>query len=1120
MFVKALIFLLLCAFSSVSGKVLPEKTILLEFKNSVSDPSGILSSWQTNTSSHCSWFGVSCDSESRVVALNITGGDVSEGNSKPFFSCLMTAQFPFYGFGMRRRTCLHGRGKLVGKLSPLVGGLSELRVLSLPFNGFSGEFPPEIWGLEKLEVLDVEGNFLSGRLPNEFVGLRNLRVLNLAFNRIDGDIPFSLRNFESLEVLNLAGNQVKGVIPGFLGSFLKLRVLFLSYNELNGSIPSELGKYCLYLEHLDLSGNSLVGRIPSSLGKCQQLRTLLLFSNMLNDVIPRELGWLRKLEVLDVSRNRLNGLIPTELGNCVELSVLVLSNLFDPLLSGRNIRGELSVGQSDASNGEKNSFIGSIPMEITTLSKLRIIWAPRLNLEGKLPSSWGACESLEMLNLAQNVLRGDLIGVFDRCKKLHFIDLSSNELSGELDVKLQVPCMALFDVSGNHMSGSIPRFDYNVCHQMPLQSSDLCQGYDPSFTYMQYFMSKARLGMPLLVSAARFMVIHNFSGNNFTGPICWLPVAPERLRRRTDYAFLAGANKLTGSFPESLFRTCNEFHGMVANLSNNNIIGHIPPDIGVMCKSLRVLDASHNQISGIVPQSLENLTSLVFLDLSGNKLQGEIPSSLHRLKYLRHLSLADNNLTGGIPSSIGELRSLEVLELSSNSLSGEVPEGVVNLRNLTALLLDNNKLSGHLPSGLANVTSLSIFNASFNNLSGPFPWNVTTMNWSGVIGNPFLDPCQMYKDISSSELTSSNVNSQHNITAPTGSRTEDHKIQIASIVSASAIVLILLTLVILFFYVRKGFPDTRVQVSESRELTLFIDIGVPLTYESIIQATGDFNTSNCIGSGGFGTTYKAEISPGILVAVKKLAVGRFQHGVQQFHAEIKTLGNVRHPNLVTLIGYRASGNEMFLIYNYLPGGNLENFIKARTSRAVDWMILHKIALDVASALAYLHDQCAPRVLHRDVKPSNILLDDDFNAYLSDFGLSRLLGTSETHATTGVAGTFGYVAPEYALTCRVSDKADVYSYGVVLLELISDKKALDPSFSSHGDGFNIISWASMLLRQGQVKDVFNAELWASGPHDDLEDMLHLALRCTVETLSTRPTMKQVVQCLKQIQHSPN
>ncbi|MBA0689187.1 hypothetical protein Goari_006925, partial [Gossypium aridum] len=165
-----------------------------------------------------------------------------------------------------------------------------------------------------------------------------------------------------------------------------------------------------------------------------------------------------------------------------------------------------------------------------------------------------------------------------------------------------------------------------------------------------------------------------------------------------------------------------------------------------------------------------------------------------------------------------------------------------------------------------------------------------------------------------------------------------------------------------------------------------------------------------------------------------------------------------------------------------------------------------------------HDQCNPKVLHRDVKPSNILLDDDCNAYLSDFGLSRLLGNSETHATTGVAGTFGYVAPEYAMTCRVSEKADVYSYGVVLLELISDKKALDPSFSSHANGFNIVSWACMMLRQGQAKDVFTARLWDSGPHDHLVQLLHLAITCTVDSLSARPTMRQVVRRLKRIQPS--
>ncbi|KAJ7942425.1 receptor-like protein kinase 2 [Quillaja saponaria] len=342
-----------------------------------------------------------------------------------------------------------------------------------------------------------------------------------------------------------------------------------------------------------------------------------------------------------------------------------------------------------------------------------------------------------------------------------------------------------------------------------------------------------------------------------------------------------------------------------------------------------------------------------------------------------------------------------------------------------------------------------------------------------------------------------------------------NSIEIASIASASVIVSVLIALIVLFFYNRKWNPRSRVIGAIRKEVTLFTDIGVPLTFENVVCATGSFNASNCIGNGGFGATYKAEISPGVLVAIKRLAVGRFQ-GVLQFHAEIKTLGRLRHPNLVTLIGYHASETEMFLIYNYLPGGNLEKFIQERPTRAVDWRILHKIALDIARALAYLHDQCVPRVLHRDVKPSNILLDDDFNAYLSDFGLARLLGTSETHATTGVAGTFGYVAPEYALTCRVSDKADVYSYGVVLLELLSDKKALDPSFSSYGNGFNIVAWACMLLRQGRAKEFFASGLWDAGPHDDLVEVLHLAVVCTVDSLSTRPTMNLVVRRLKQLQ----
>ncbi|CAL5324962.1 unnamed protein product [Camellia sinensis] len=1090
-----------------------DKSALLQLKASVSDPSGVLASWNSSGSDHCSWFGVACDSNSRVVALNITGGGISSSSSCPKF-----AQFPLYGFGIRR-TCFDSNVKLVGLLSPVIGNLSELRVLSLPFNELSGGIPGLIWGMEKLEVLDLEGNSITGSLPSHFGASSSLRVLNLGFNNIVGEIPHSLSSCRNLQVLNLAGNRVNGTIPGFVGAFRDLRGLYLSFNQLSGSIPNEIADNCATLEHLELAGNFLVGAITSSLGNCRALRSLVLYSNLLQEVIPVELGQLTKLEVLDVSRNSLSGPIPRDLGNCAELSVLVLSSLFDPLPEANYSEADLLLGQSSPKD-EFNFFEDGIPDEIVRLPKLKIIWAPRLLLEGSLPSNWGACDNLEMVNFGQNLFTGGISEDFSRCKNLHILDLSLNKLTGELTEKLPVPCMTVFDVSGNLLSGSIPRFKYSACPHIPSLSGYPFEPYDLPSAYLSFFANKTQAGIVFpFIGDGGLAVYHNFGGNKFTGALQSMPIGLDGLADLIVYAFLAGENNLTGPFPGDLFEKCNVLNSVIINVSNNKISGKIPAQNGSICKSLKLLDASGNQITGTIPPSFGDLASLVALNLSWNMLEGPIPSSLGQISGLKFLSLAGNNLTGSIPTSLGQLNSLQVLELSLNSLSGGIPKDLVNLKNLTVLLLNNNKLSGRIPSSLANVTTLSMFNVSFNNLSGPLPFNSNLMKCSSVLGNPYLGSCHPY----SSTAPSSDPQgySQNYAAAPSSSPPQKNNsfnsIEIASITSASAILSVLLALLVLFFYTRKWNPRSRVGGSSVRkEVTIFTDIiGVPLTFEDVVRATGSFNASNCIGSGGFGATYKAEISPGVLVAIKRLAVGRFQ-GVQQFDAEIKTLGRLRHQNLVTLIGYHASETEMFLIYNYLPGGNLEKFIHERSTRAVDWRILHKIALDIARALAYLHDQCVPRVLHRDVKPSNILLDDDYNAYLSDFGLARLLGTSETHATTGVAGTFGYVAPEYAMTCRVSDKADVYSYGVVLLELISDKKALDPSFSSFGNGFNIVAWACMLLRQGRAKEFFTAGLWDAGPHDDLVEVLHLAVVCTVDSLSTRPTMKQVVRRLKQLQ----
>ncbi|GAB2214504.1 hypothetical protein Drorol1_Dr00018855 [Drosera rotundifolia] len=782
-----------------------ERSALLEFKSSVWDPSGRLSSWVPRTDDddddfeHCSWYGLACDSDHRVSALAIPGGGGGD-------SCFDVNRFPFYGFGIRRN-CSRNDGKLTGTLSPGIARLAKIRVLSIPFNGLSGEIPRGVWELELLEVLDLEGNSIEGTLRSSFWGLRRLRVMNLGFNRISGVLPDSVSMLGDLEVLNLACNELVGWIPGFVGGGSKLKGLYLSGNGLTGVIPGWIGSECSQLEYLDLSGNGLSGSIPASLGHCRNLRALLLFGNRLRGAIPSTLGQLRKLEVLDVSRNGLRGPVPAELENCLELSVLVLSNLYDPFPADRGPRG-LPMTDFSVGVGEGNSFGGRLPVRIASLPKLRLLWAPRLALEGKILKTWHASDSLEMINLSMNRFTGEIKGNFVDCRNLVYIDFSSNRLSLELDGNLVNPCVIVFNVTGNNVSGSILSSTSSIC-QPPSWISGSSLPYGPASIYLLFFASKA-----------------GFAGPPFSGK-----------------------------------------HAMYHHFGRN-----------------------------LPSRSLQSSTEYLNYDVTP-------------------------------PSSGGSDR--------------------------------------------------------FNS------------------------------------------------------------IEIASIVCAAVIILVFLALVILFICTRKCLPEdsSRVEVLEKRRIDTFMDIGVPLTFEKIVEATENFSSSNCIGSGGFGATYKAEVSSGIMVAVKRLAVGRF-HCVQQFHAEIQTLGKIRHQNLVTLVGYHASEAEMFLIYNYLPGGNLEGFIQER-------------------------------------------------------------------------GTFGYLAPEYALTCRVSDKCDVYSYGVVLLELISDKKALDPSFSSHGNGYNIVPWACMMLRQGRSKEVFTAGIWEEGPQGDLVEVLYLAVKCTVDTLSIRPTMGQVVQRLRQL-----
>ncbi|XP_050234084.1 LRR receptor-like serine/threonine-protein kinase RPK2 [Mercurialis annua] len=1049
-----MVFWFLCivlATLSTSAEPQPEPTVvndtvaLLGFKNSVSqDPSNLLARWIPN-SDYCSWYGVTCNELSkRVVALNLTSTST-----------------------------------LAGTLPDSVGDLTELRALVITHNAFSGDIPLSIRKLQNLEVLELQGNNFSGRIPE---------------------------NLESLVLLNLSSNSFSGEIPDGLIGYGRLEVIDLSNNQLTGGIKVNNLSHCSFLKHLKLSNNFLKGNIPKEIGKCKNLRTLLLDGNILQGKIPSEIGQISELRVFDVSTNCFSEKIPKELAICRKLSVLVLTN------SSNFVGGDINGGLDDDSKLEFNAFDGGIPSEIFTLPSLQILWAPRANLGGRLPGNWSDQCSLRVIHLGFNSFKGVVPKSLEMCKNLAFLDLSSNYLEGYLPMHLQVPCMLYFNVSQNNLSGVLPSSPKGWCDSA---FSMISFGQDHSLLEIED-VKVAYSSIPVwstqMISSFGstkeddFIIVHDFSRNQFSGPLPVFSVGDELLatkKNKPAYRLLLNENMLNGSFPDKLILTCNNLMSFSVNLSANFISGEIHEGLFLSCPRIMQFEAAYNRIRGSLPSDIGNLTILQYFDIRGNLLSGSLPNQIGNLTYLKSFLLGRNSLSGNIPSPLGQLSFLTVLDLSHNAVAGSIPASLANARNLQVVQLNSNELSGEIPTSFLTLSNLIVLDVSFNKLSGHIPhFQNRIINCDWFKGNYFLEPCPLFTN---SAIDSNEDEKRH--------RKRNLKSLIITVVipASSAVVSVFMVATLIIILRKRQFSR---RISRGKVVVTFADSPAELSYETVVRATGNFSIRNLIGSGGFGSTYKAELAPGYFVAVKRLYLGKFQ-GIQQFDAEIRTLGRIRHKNLVTLIGYYMGESEMFLIYNYLSGGNLETFIHERLIKNLQWSVIFKIAFDVAQALAYLHYSCVPRVLHRDIKPSNILLDDELNAYLSDFGLARLIEVSQTHATTDVAGTFGYVAPEYATTCRVSDKSDVYSFGIVMLELMSGKKSLDPSFSEYGNGFNIVSWAKLLIKEGRFAEVFSVELWEAGPKEKLLGMLRLAANCTVDSLSVRPSMKHVLEKLKQL-----
>ncbi|CAN1220856.1 LRR receptor-like serine/threonine-protein kinase RGI5 [Linum grandiflorum] len=562
----------------------------------------------------------------------------------------------------------------------------------------------------------------------------------------------------------------------------------------------------------------------------------------------------------------------------------------------------------------------------------------------------------------------------------------------------------------------------------------------------------------------------------------------------------------------------------------NHFSGSLPYEIANVTV-LELLDVHNNHITGDIPYQLGELVNLEQLDLSKNCFTGEIPPSFGNFSYLNKLILNENLLTGTIPSSIRYLQKLTLLDLSSNSFFGSLPPEIGYVTSLTISLdLSNNAFVGELPSTISGLTQLQSLDLSRNMLFGTIKVleSLTSLASLNISGNNFSGPIPItpfFRTLSPNSYLEnpSLCESMDGITC------SSRIVRRNGLKSAKAIALITAILASWIVVSRnhRRYMVDKASAAASVSSPGAEDFSYPWTFipfqklnftiENILECLKD---ENVIGKGCSGVVYKAEMPGGELIAVKKLWKTKKEDDIvfDSFAAEIQILGHIRHRNIVKLLGYCSNKSVKLILYNYICNGNLQRLLQ--DNRNLDWETRYKIAVGSAQGLAYLHHDCVPAILHRDVKCNNILLDSKYEAYLADFGLAKLMNSPNYHhAMSRVAGSYGYIAPEYGYTMNITEKSDVYSYGVVLLEILSGRSAVEPQI---GDGLHIVEWVKKKMGSYEpASSILDVKL--QGLSDQIvQEMLQtlgIAMFCVNSSPAERPTMKEVIALLMEVKSPP-
>ncbi|CAN4100400.1 unnamed protein product [Withania somnifera] len=1049
-----------------------DKQLLLNLKSFLEDQNPVdrgfkYKHWNPTDLSPCRWNGISCSTSiNRVIGIDLSNNNLA-GKLFNNFSALKEltsldlskntfSEFipPDLGRCRNLKFLNLSNNIIVGELN--LTGLNKLEVLDLTMNRIHGLTIPEM--CDNLAVANISNNNFTGEIGTVFAHCKNLKHLDLSYNYLTGNLSFGL---DMLEVFSASNNNISGSLPSWIFTQnCSLQVLDLAENLFFGELPASISN-CKRLVELNLWGNSFSGSIPREIGLVQSLKELCLGSNNFSSDIPDALSGLSKLVFLDLSRNNFGGEIQEIFGQLIQVRFLVLhGNSYTGGIVSSGIPNLVNLSRLDLSD---NHFSGPLPIEISQMKGLEFLILAHNQFSGNIPSEYGDLTALQAVDLSSNRFNGSVPPSFGKLRSLLWLMLANNSLSGEIPLELG-NCSSLLwlNLANNQLSGSIP----------PQLASI---GADPMPTFLLNREKEKLTAASGDCFAMRRWIPADYPPFSFIYPL----LNGKNCRILGNRLFM-GDGLMQVCQPGSNVRT-NQVPGYI-QLSDNKLSGEIPPEIGKM-QNISMLHLGANEFSGRLPPEIGQV-HLVVLNVSQNNFSGEIPKQIGHIKCLQNLDLSFNNFSGPFPSSLSSLHDLSKFNISYNPyIYGAVPE-IAQL-----LTFDKSSFLGdpllHLPSFMHNSTNNTERNMNANHKRptkvGALLVIVVLVLAFLVCGIMSLLVCVLIKvPTGSSGILLEDTEGRHD--------SPSNNSAFSSQLCASS---------------SRGSDDVKV---------IRLD-RTSFTHSDILKATWNFSNDRIIGRGGFGIVYRGVLPDGREVAIKKLQREGIE-GEREFRAEMEALsGNGSgwpHPNLVTLYGWCLDGSEKLLVYEYMEGGTLEDVITDKTRFA--WKRRIQAAIDVARALVYLHHDCYPCIVHRDVKASNVLLDKDGRAKVTDFGLSRVMISEHTHVSTTVAGTIGYVAPEYGQIMQATTKGDVYSYGVLAMELATGRHAID------GGEECLVEWATRVMgdgRKGFTRAIIPVALLVSGLAEGAEEMcelLRIGIRCTAETPHDRPNMKQVLDML--------